>query len=38
MAKDYSSIVVSSRARLSRCLEGVPFPSKMDVDVIRTKA
>ena len=33
MAKDYSSIVVSSRARLSRCLAGVPFPSKMDVDV-----
>lgn len=30
MAKDYSSIVVSSRVRLSRCLEGVPFPSKMD--------
>lgn len=32
MAKDYSSIVVSSRARLSRCLDGVPFPSKMDSD------
>ncbi len=29
MAKDYSSIVVSSRARLSRCLQGVPFPNKM---------
>ena len=33
MAKDYSSIVVSSRARLSRCLQDVPFPSKMDVEV-----
>jgi len=30
MAKDYSSIVVSSRVRLSRCLDGVPFPAKMD--------
>ena len=29
MAKDYSSIVVSSRARLSRCFADVPFPSKM---------
>lgn len=28
--KDYSSIVVSSRVRLSRCLDGVAFPSKMD--------
>lgn len=28
--KDYSSIVVSSRVRLSRCFDGVPFPSKMD--------
>ena len=27
--KDYSSIVVSSRVRLSRCLDSVPFPSKM---------
>lgn len=33
MAKDYSSIVVSSRARLSRCLDGVPFPSKMDIEM-----
>ena len=33
MAKDYSSIVVSSRARLSRCLENVPFPSKLSADV-----
>lgn len=32
MAKDYSSIVVSSRARLSRCLDKVPFPSKLDAD------
>ncbi|MBQ8468641.1 MAG: ATP--guanido phosphotransferase [Clostridia bacterium] len=30
MAKDYSSIVVSSRVRLSRCLNDVPFPAKMD--------
>lgn len=29
MQKDYSSIIVSSRARLSRCIEGIPFPSKM---------
>lgn len=29
MAKDYSSIIVSSRVRLSRCLSDVPFPSKM---------
>lgn len=29
MVKDYSSIIVSSRVRLSRCLENVPFPSKM---------
>lgn len=29
MAKDYSSIVVSSRVRLSRCLDNLPFPSRM---------
>lgn len=33
MAKDYSSIVVSSRARLSRCLDQVPFPNKIDAAV-----
>ena len=33
--KDYSSIVVSSRIRLSRCLDGVPFPSKMDAETGR---
>lgn len=33
MAKDYSSIVVSSRVRLSRCLDNVPFPSRMDAEV-----
>ena len=32
MAKDYSSIVVSSRVRLSRCLENYPFPSKMNAE------
>ena len=30
MQKDYSSIVVSSRVRLSRCLQNVPFPSRMN--------
>ena len=35
MMKDYSSIVVSSRIRLSRCLDGVPFPSKMDAETGR---